>query len=104
MSWKIVLLFVMSMAAGIVFCAAGIYFLSDAFLRKMTEAAGQTEDSMRGIKFRCRGSGYCALALGALTFVWGILLFLFPIFAPQLALVYMIFLALMFAAVMFLFR
>ena len=73
------ILAILCFIAGLALLITGIYFLTPGFHNKMN--------------FRyAKASGYVALALGALTLVWGFMLFSFPQIQSILALVYMFFL------------
>lgn len=99
------ILFILSLIAGIAFIAAGIYFISEKFLQKLNAASpDSTETSLRKNEFRAKGAGYVAISLGAFTIVWGIFLISFPAFSNILALIYMIFLVIALAVLMIAFR
>lgn len=105
MSAKLILLFILSLSAGIGFIGVGIYFLSSSFAEKLKNASPTSDEkSQRKINFRARGSGYTAIATGALTLVWGITLFMIPQAASVLALIYMIFLIAAFSVLTFVFK
>lgn len=87
------ILIILSFIAGVVFCAAGIYFLLPGFLDKLNEAAAdKSPENLRRNALRAKASGYVALGLGALTLVLGFMLLSFPQISSPLLLVYMIFL------------
>ena len=73
------ILAILCFIAGAALIATGIYFLTPGFLNKM---------NLKNTK----AISYVALGLGALTLVWGFLLFSFPEVQAILALVYMFFL------------
>lgn len=99
------ILFILSLIAGIAFVAAGIYFLSEKFLQRLNSASREkTEASLQKNSFRAKGSGYVAISLGAFTIVWAILLICFPAISNLLALIYMIFLVVALAILMIAFR
>ena len=113
---------VLSIAAGADFIAVGIYFLSSRFLAKLNEAsapapAPQNAESkaaqdaevtqeavFRRNAFRAKGSGYTALALGALTLAQAFLLFSFPAAASALSLVYLSFILIAVIILVFVFK
>ena len=73
------LLAILCFIAGVALIATGIYFLTPGFKNKM---------NLKNTK----AISYIALGLGALTIVWGFMLFSFPEIQAILALVYMFFL------------
>ena len=73
------LLAILCFIAGVALIATGIYFLTPGFQNKM---------NLKNTK----AISYIALGLGALTIVWGFMLFSFPEIQAILALVYMFFL------------
>lgn len=86
------ILVILSFIAGIVFCAAGVYFLLPGFLEKLNEAAAdKSPENLRRNQLRAKSSGYVALGLGALTIALAFMLISFPQIASPLVLVYMIF-------------
>lgn len=100
METKLILFCILSLVMGIIFIATGIYFLSSKFLKKLNEASGKNSKEVLKKNFRySKGCGYVSLALGFLTLLWTVIIFLFPAYLTTLALVYMIFLL---AAVVFL--
>ena len=99
MNVKIIILGILALLAGLVFIAAGIYFLSQKFLDKINESKNDRKNA-----FRAKGSGLTAISLGVLTLVWGLMLFTFPQIAAPLALVYMIFLIAAFGCLMLIFK
>lgn len=105
MNTKIIILFILSLIAGIAFFAIGFYFLSQKFLSKLNESSfDKSSESQTKNLFRSKGCGYTTLALGAITLIWGIFLFMFPALAPVLALIYMILLIAAFSVIMLLFK
>lgn len=95
----------MSLFAGIAFIAIGIYFLSAKFSNKLLESnPDKDEKSQRRMVFRAKGSGYTALSIGALTIMWGIMIFTFPQTISVLALIYMILLIIAFSVISFVFK
>ena len=105
MSSKLIVLIVFSFVAGIVFLCFGLYFLSDSFIKKMTES--NPDKSSEGIKkceFKCKGSGYVAMFFGLITIFWAILLLIFKDFFSILALIYMVLLAIAFLVLMVVFK
>jgi uncharacterized membrane protein HdeD (DUF308 family) len=64
---KLVLLFVLFMAAGVTFLAAGLYFISEKYLKKMN-----------GEKTMGKVTGVLSCGLGVLTIFTGLLLFTVP--------------------------
>ena len=104
MSIKFYILVVLSFLMGFVFLGVGIYFLSKKFLEKLNQASSQNAELLKHNQLKAKGSGYVALALGALTLVWAILFLLIPSAIPLLALIYMIFLIISFAFLTFVFR
>jgi len=85
------LLSILSIIAGLAFISAGIYFLSGKYLNKLNEATPeQTSENLAKNKLRAKASGYVGLGIGALTIMFGIMLFLFPGISAALALTYMI--------------
>ncbi len=89
---------------GFVFLGVGIHFLSKKFLNKLNEASSNNQELLKHNQIKAKGSGYVALALGALTLVWAILFLLIPSAIPLLALIYMIFLIISFLVLTFVFR
>ena len=76
--------------AGAAFIAAGTYFLTSGFVKKLNEAtAEKSPENLKRNLLRAKLTGYVALGLGALTLVWGFLLLLFPQIQAVLALIYM---------------
>ena len=73
------ILAILCFIAGLALIATGIYFLTPGFQNKM---------NLKNTK----AISYIALGLGALTIVWGFMLFSFPEIQAILALVYMFFL------------
>lgn len=84
MNGKIILLIIMCCVAGLSFLGAGFYFLM------------QKNPAIK----KC---GYLSNVLGALTLVFGMLIFAFPEVAALLALTYMIVLVMVFAVLYFVF-
>ena len=89
MSVKLIILFVLSLIAGISFIAIGINKLNES-------AAVQDEAHLKLNSWRAHNSANIAIALGALTLVWAFMLFTFPQIAPALSLIYMIMLVIAF--------
>ena len=73
------ILAILCFIAGLALAATGIYFLTPGF---------QSKTNFKHTK----AISYVALGLGALTLVWGFMLFLFPQIQTFLALIYMFFL------------
>ena len=97
MSVKLIILFVLSLIAGISFIAIGIYFHTQKFINKLNESAAvQDEVHFKLNSWRAHNSANIAIALGALTLVWAFMLFTFPQIAPALSLIYMIMLVIAF--------
>ena len=85
------ILSILSIIAGTVFTAAGVYFLTERYLQKMNDASPEkSQEILAKNKFRAKTSGYTGLGIGALTIMFGIMLILFPTIAPALALAYMV--------------
>lgn len=96
---------ILSLIAGVAFIAGGIYFLSEKFLQKINEATPNlNEESIRKNTFRAKGTGYVSFSVGALTFVFAIMLFMFPALATALALFYMIMLVFAFLSLVIIYR
>ena len=92
MTTKVIILIVLSFIFGIGFIAAGIYFLTDKFLKIINNA------------FRAKGTAYVSLGVGALTLVFAMILKVFPTLVNLVALVYMIFLVLAFVALAIIYK
>ncbi len=102
MNNKIIVLFVLCLISGIVFIAAGVYFLSNKYLEKINEVSSKNSvDYEKKNKIKCKIYGYSSIAIGALTLVWGIAVKLMPESIYILALVYMIVLVITFAVIIF---
>lgn len=105
MNTKIIILFILSLIAGIAFFAIGFYFLSQKFLSKLNDSSfDKSSESQTKNLFRSKGCGYTSLALGAITLVWGVFLFMFPTLASVFALIYMILLIVAFSIIMLVFK
>lgn len=105
MSSKLILLIVFSFIAGLVFLCFGLYFLSDSFVKKMTESyPDKSEQGIKKCEFKCKGSGYVALFFGLITIFWAVLFVIFKDFFSILALIYMVLLAIAFFVLMVVFK
>ena len=93
MNGKILVLCILSIVVGIAFFVMGFYFLGGKFLRMLNESAiEKTEEMFKKNGKRAKSCGYVSFALGGLTFVWAIIMFMFPQIASILGLIYMVFL------------
>ena len=91
MSAKVIILFILSLIMTVILFGVGIYFLSIKFLDKLNESSAvKSAKTFAKNKSRAKGSAYVALALGAITLVWAIMLISFPQIMQILALAYMI--------------
>ena len=109
MSAKVIVLGVLSIITGIALCAVGIYFLSQKFLQKLNDSfQSESEVLSDEVKnknaFRAKGSGLTAIALGAVTFVWGLCMLSLPQIISALVLIYMLFLIAAFLVLYFVFK
>lgn len=105
MSVKLIILFVLSLIMGVAFTTAGFYFLSQKYLDSLNEATSEkSEEALKKNMFKAKGTGYVAIAFGAVTLVWAAAMFMFPQILSALALIYMIFLAIAFLFLYFVFR
>lgn len=82
----IIILFILF---GLVFIGAGIYFLSDSFLKKIGDSVSDEKKSGQLIKSG-KICGFVSLAVGALTVFCGIILFFLPAIFPYLSLFYVL--------------
>jgi len=105
MSAKFVILFVLSILMGIVFFGLGFYFLSQKYISQLNEASAEkSEEAFKKNRFKAKGTGYVSIGFGAITLVWAMMMFMFPALLSLLALIYMIFLAIAFLSLYFVFR
>jgi len=105
MNPKLIILFVLSLLMGVTFIGVGFYFGSKRFLNKLNESCPtQSPEAFAKNKIRSKGSSIVSLALGGLTLIWGLCLFLFPQIASILALIYMISLIIAFVFISFVFK
>mgnify|MGYP004449793505 CR=1 FL=1 len=83
---KTIILTILCLFSGIAFIVAGIYFLTTGYLDKLNSASPNTSE--KNI-LRAKTCGYISLGIGALTLMFGIMLFMFPSISSALVLVYM---------------
>lgn len=105
MNPKLIILFILSLLMGSIFIGVGFYFGSKRFLNKINEACPTpSSESFAKNKIRSKGSSIVSFALGGLTLVWGICLFIFPQIENILSLLYMISLIVAFVFISFVFK
>ena len=91
MNGKILVLCILSVVVGIAFFVMGFYFLGGKFLRLLNESAVvKSEEMFKKNEKRAKSCGYVSMGLGGITFVWAILMFMFPSIASMLGLIYMV--------------
>ncbi|MCI5607424.1 MAG: hypothetical protein SOT46_11210 [Treponema sp.] len=105
MSAKIIVLFILSLAAGIALLCSGFYFLSKRYISRLKEAApDQEKETLKKNELRAKTSAYISFGLGAVTLVWAAFILIIPQIAPFLALVYMVFLLVSSAILIYIYK
>lgn len=99
-STKTLLIMIFFIIFGIVFIAAGLFFMSDAYLKKLSQSVADEKKSGQLVKAG-KLCGSVSMGIGAFTVFCGIIAKCFPSVFPFFALLYVIILIISFSLIIF---